>query len=1107
PASRGRPVSEEQFSCSICLEVFVEPVSTPCGHSFCKACLQGYWNHSKKILCPMCKKSFSKKPELCVNRVLAEIAEQFQGLSVASPGGTDATTMTGIGSSPAAVARDEDGGDFAKSGDVPCDACIGRKMKAMKSCLNCPGSFCETHLRHHKKGKTLAKHKLMDPIHHLEDKLCRKHDRLLETYCRYDQVCVCRECAELTHKSHEIVPAEREYKKKTSQLGKTRSELKHLIKERAKKLEEIKQSIKEIKSNSQREIEDSWAVYAELQRLLEQSQAQVVERITMQQRQAEEQARDLATRLEHELNVLRNRATQLDGLMHTQDKVLFLQLMPTLPSLPEPADWSSVSVNTDLHLGTIRKSVSSLIEKFQENVKHLYGKGEVFMDPATAQRNLVVSDDGRQVRYEEGRKSMSHSDSPRRFSPALFVLAREGLSSGRHYWEVEVGRKKAWTLGVAQSSARRKGDIRLSPEGGFWCLWLKDGEVKALASSRIPLHLPALPHKVGIFLDHEVGQVSFYDIKAQAHLYTFLDTFDESVYPIFSPCVCQEGKNLGALVITAVKHAMASPTNILAEEQVHCSICLDVFTNPVSIPCGHNFCMACIGSYWKTSSLFMCPMCKKVFLKQPDISINTVLREIAEQFKEMRAKPIVKPQQKQQLEVYEQEHLTEELPTELPELIPSSGPWTGEVFCDVCTATQQQAVKSCLVCLTSYCEEHLKTHTARFTKHKLIEPVQNLEDRMCKKHERLLELFCKKDQVMVCVLCTEMDHRAHYTVPVEREWNERKAQMRKTEAEVQQMIQERLKKVKDIKHCVELNKSSSKSEIEHSMQVFSNLVHATQKAQAELVVAIEEKQRKTVLWAQGLIEELEQEITMLKMRNTELSHLAHTEDHIHFLQKFPSLITHPQTKDWSETHVHTDQCVGTIRRVVSKLEETLTQEIEKLAETADVILDPDTANPWLQLSEDRRQVRHLGAWQDIPDTPERFDTVVIALGQQGFSSGRHYWEVQVGEKDDWYLGVARASVRRKGRITVSTAHGYWALAMKKGNEYRVSSSPPLLLTIEPKLKRVGVYVDFEEGQVSFYDVVIKSHIYTFMDSFREKLYPFFYLYCCDKASDILSICP
>nr|XP_020442436.1 E3 ubiquitin-protein ligase TRIM39-like [Monopterus albus] len=526
---------------------------------------------------------------------------------------------------------------------------------------------------------------------------------------------------------------------------------------------------------------------------------------------------------------------------------------------------------------------------------------------------------------------------------------------------------------------------------------------------------------------------------------------------------------------------MASTGN-LSEEQVHCSICLDVFTNPVSIPCGHNFCQSCIVGYWKTSSLYQCPMCKKTFHKRPDISVNTVLREIAEQFKEIRIR----------------------------------GVEGKEVLCDACLGEgRPKAIKSCVVCLTSYCEEHLKSHAARFTKHKLMEPVANMEDRMCPKHERLLELFCKKDQTCVCVLCTETEHRMHYTVPVEREWTEKKAQLKRTEIDIQQMIQDRMKKVEEIKHSVELNKASAQREIEESMQVFSELVRSIQRTQAELVLDIEEKQRQTERRAGGLITELEQEIAELRRRNTGLENVAQT-DHIHFLKKFPALSTPPSVKDWSNTSVPTDMCVGMIRRSVSKLEATFNEMTDKLTEsemkkiqkyTVDVTLDPDTANPWLQLSQDRRQVRHLGAWQDLPDHPDRFDTVVIVLGREGFTSGRHYWEVQVGEKDDWYLGVAKSSVNRKGRISVSTTQGYWALARKKGQGYRVSTSPPLLLPLDPKLKQIGVYVDYDEGQVSFYDIRAQTHIYTLKDTFTEKILPFFYLYCCDKSSDTIMICP
>ncbi|CAL8326270.1 unnamed protein product [Lota lota] len=572
-------LSEDQFMCSICLEVFVEPVSTPCGHSFCKACLQGYWDHSKKSQCPMCKKSYSKRPELSVNRVLAEISTQFLGLNVGGGGdggdggggswGSTLNLSSGAGVSgsqrdPGSLARGggpDSNGDFAREGEVPCDACIGRKVKALKSCLNCPGSYCETHLRHHKKVKSMASHRLVEPTFHLEEKICKKHHRLTEHYCRTDHACVCPSCADTSHKSHQVVSADREFKKQMSNLAKRRSEVKHLIKERTKKLEDIKQSIRVIKANAQKELEESWQVYAELQRLVEHSQVELVELIASRQREAERHAQELARGLENELSLLRRSSNELEAFAHTEDRIVFLQSVAGLPAPPELLDWSTVSVNTELYLGNIRSSVGGLVDKFQGELQRLYGKelrklqnyaSEVILDPSTAQKSLVLSEDGRQVRYDE-RKS-SQAESSKRFNPALFVLASEGLGSGRHYWEVEVGRKTAWTLGVARGSARRKGDINLSPEGGFWCLWLKNGELKALASSRVPLAMASQPAKVGIFLDYDGGQVSFYDVKARLHLYTFVDTFSESLYPIFSPCLVHEGKNAAPLVISQIKH-------------------------------------------------------------------------------------------------------------------------------------------------------------------------------------------------------------------------------------------------------------------------------------------------------------------------------------------------------------------------------------------------------------------------------------------------------------------------------------------------------------------------------------------------------------------------
>ncbi|MGH0189715.1 UNVERIFIED_CONTAM: hypothetical protein FKN15_037464 [Acipenser sinensis] len=156
----------------------------------------------------------------------------------------------------------------------------------------------------------------------------------------------------------------------------------------------------------------------------------------------------------------------------------------------------------------------------------------------------------------------------------------------------------------------------------------------------------------------------------------------------------------------------------------------------------------------------------------------------------------------------------------------------------------------------------------------------------------------------------------------------------------------------------------------------------------------------------------------------------------------------------------------------------------------DVTLDPDTANPYLILSEDRKQVSDGDTRQDLPDNPERFDHVVSVLGRQGFTSGRHYWQVEVGEKAQWYLGVARDSINRKGKIQLDPNNGYWTVWQRDG-EYKALADPSIPLPLSVKPQKVGVYLDYEAGQVSFYNVETRSHIYTFTDTFTEKLYPYF----------------
>ena len=347
---------------------------------------------------------------------------------------------------------------------------------------------------------------------------------------------------------------------------------------------------------------------------------------------------------------------------------------------------------------------------------------------------------------------------------------------------------------------------------------------------------------------------------------------------------------------------MASANTSWSEENFSCSICLDVFNRPVSTPCGHNFCRTCITTFWDDQVRYKCPFCNKLFHTRPDLRVNTLFSEVVDQFRRsvrIKEQPSVKP---------------------------------GEVPCDVCTGTQLKAVKSCLVCFTSYCHTHLEPHqrVAHLKRHELVEPMDRLEDRMCKKHNRLLELFCQTDQVCGCQICTVTDHKSHPVVPLKEEFKVKKAQLGKIESEVQQMIQERKRKIQEINNTVDRSKADADREIADGVQVLTALMRCIEKQWEDFDQTVKEKLKSTEKQAEGLIKQLEQEIEDLTNRSSEVKQLTHTEDHLHFLQTFTSLKDPPPTRDWTTVEVRPPSYVGTLRRSLDQLEETLNMEMKKV---------------------------------------------------------------------------------------------------------------------------------------------------------------------------------
>uniref|UniRef100_A0A672M251 Uncharacterized protein n=1 Tax=Sinocyclocheilus grahami TaxID=75366 RepID=A0A672M251_SINGR len=389
---------------------------------------------------------------------------------------------------------------------------------------------------------------------------------------------------------------------------------------------------------------------------------------------------------------------------------------------------------------------------------------------------------------------------------------------------------------------------------------------------------------------------------------------------------------------------MASSSSV-SKKSLTCSICLDVFTDPVTTSCGHNFCMVCIRSHRDHSPCPRCPLCGRELDSKQDFSINRTIKEIAEDIKRKRVQE--KP----------------------------------EVSCDSCPNKKMRtAIKSCLHCGTSFCESHLEPHKTaeKLMKHKLINPVKNLEEYICKNHERPLDLYCRDDQTAICQFCTESDHRTHNTVPLEKE----------------------------------------------SLVIISRILNSTMK------------------------------MNKIQQTKTFVNQLQGPQD---YLVLFCKHLLHEPLYNFS----------------------------------VDVTLDPDTAHPELMLSDDGKKVWNTGKSQKIPDTPERFNYCSCVLGKEGFSSQKFYYEVQVSAVE-WDLGVAKESIDRKGDIGLNPENGYWTIWLRNRTEYAANDCPPVPLTLKEKPVKVGVFVDFEEGLVSFYDVEARYHIYSFTgQSFPGKLYPYF----------------
>nr|XP_024656324.1 tripartite motif-containing protein 16-like [Maylandia zebra] len=544
---------------------------------------------------------------------------------------------------------------------------------------------------------------------------------------------------------------------------------------------------------------------------------------------------------------------------------------------------------------------------------------------------------------------------------------------------------------------------------------------------------------------------------------------------------------------------MAQKSVQLDRETFSCSICLDLLKNPVALPCGHSYCMKCIESFWdeeEKKKIYSCPQCRQTFTARPVLVKNTMLAVLVEELK------------KTGLQAAPADHCY-------------AGP--EDVACDVCTGRKMKAFKSCLVCLVSYCEKHVKLHyeCPAFDKHKLVEPSKKLQENICSRHDEVMKMFCRTDQQSICYLCPVDEHKGHDTVSAAAERTERQRELEVSRQNIQQRIQDREKDVKLLQQEVEAINQSADQTVEHSEKIFTELIHLIQKRSSDVKQQIRSQQETEVSRVKELQEKLEQEITELKRKDAELKQLSHTEDHIQFLHNYPSLSALSESTDSSSINIrplsYFEDVTAAVSEVRDKLQDILREERTNISLTVtevdvllsqpepktragflkyscEITLDPNTANTQLLLSEGNRKVTVMNQQQSYSDHPDRFTRRYQVLSRESLTE-RCYWEVE------WrgagvYVAVAYKNISRKGWHESDFGHNDKSWSLNCDNNsftfwYNNIHTP----VSGPRSSRVGVYLDHRAGILSFYSVSeTMTLLHRVQTTFTQPLYAGLRLY-------------
>ncbi|KAM8734578.1 tripartite motif-containing protein 16-like [Acanthopagrus schlegelii] len=526
----------------ICLDLLKDPVATPCGHSYCKNCIKDHWDteDEKRIYsCPQCRKSFTPRPELLTNTMLAALVEQLK--------------KTGLQAAAADLC-------YAGAEDVACDVCTGRKLRAVKSCLSCPASYCEKHLQPHYEAAFLKKHKLVEPSEKLQENICSRHDEVMKMFCRTDQQCICYLCSVDEHKGHDTVSAAAEWTERQRELEGSRHNIQQRIQDREEEVKLLQQEVEVINGSADKAVEHSEKIFTQLIRLMEERRSDVKQQVRSQQETEVSRVKELQEKLEQEITELKRKDAELKKLSHTEDPNQFLHNYPSLSALSESTHSSSINIRPLKYFEDVTAAVSELRDKLQDVLRDTWTNisqrltvvdvllspqpktradflrysCEITLDPNTANTHLLLSEGNRKAKAV--RKQRSYSDHPDRFTGR----SRESISRDGSEDECRFGRYDK----SCQNSRLRSSVLQSWSVPGSQCRYsVLLQRVSAEMGARMNVDLVDMINlvktpvsgprssRVGVYLDHSAGILTFYSVSdTMTLLHRVQTTFTQPLY-------------------------------------------------------------------------------------------------------------------------------------------------------------------------------------------------------------------------------------------------------------------------------------------------------------------------------------------------------------------------------------------------------------------------------------------------------------------------------------------------------------------------------------------------------------------------------------------------